>query len=48
MKLETHYGKAEVSTYRTNATPLTGVRRIPESRSTGRPNTCSRPRSTSR
>ena len=38
MKLETHYGKAEVSTYRTNATPLTGVRRIPESTFTGRSN----------
>ncbi len=38
MKLETHYGKAEVSTYRTNATPLTGVRRIPESAFAGRPN----------
>ncbi len=38
MKLETHYGKAEVSTYRTNATPLTGVRAIPESTFTGRPN----------
>ena len=38
MKLETHYGKAEVSTYRTNGTPLTGVRAIPESTFTGRPN----------
>ena len=38
MKLETHYGKAEVSTYRTNATPLAGVRTIPESTFTGRPN----------
>ncbi|MCY7417601.1 MAG: urate oxidase [Chloroflexi bacterium] len=38
MKLETHYGKAEVSTYRTNATPLTGVRQIPESTFSGRPN----------
>ena len=38
MKLETHYGKAEVSTYRTNATPLTGVRQIPESTFRGRPN----------
>ncbi len=38
MRLETHYGKAEVSTYRTNATPLSGVRRIPESSFTGRPN----------
>ena len=38
MKLETHYGKAEVSTYRTNASPLTGVRTDPESSFTGRPN----------
>ncbi len=38
MRLETHYGKAEVSTYRTNATPLLGVRGIPESSFTGRPN----------
>ena len=38
MRLETHYGKAEVSTYRTNATPLKGVRSIPESAFTGRPN----------
>ena len=38
MKLETHYGKAAVSTYRTNASPLTGVRTIPESSFTGRPN----------
>ena len=35
MRLETHYGKAEVSTYRTYGTPLTGVRRIPESAFTG-------------
>jgi urate oxidase len=33
-----HYGKAEVSTYRTYATPLAGVRPIPESAFTGRPN----------
>ncbi|MBX3028915.1 MAG: urate oxidase [Chloroflexi bacterium] len=39
MRLETHYGKAEVSTYRTYGTPLTGLRRIPESAITGRPNT---------
>jgi urate oxidase / 2-oxo-4-hydroxy-4-carboxy-5-ureidoimidazoline decarboxylase len=39
MKLETHYGKADVSTYRTHATPLRGVRRIPESAFDGRPNT---------
>jgi urate oxidase / 2-oxo-4-hydroxy-4-carboxy-5-ureidoimidazoline decarboxylase len=38
MRLETHYGKAEVSTYRTNATPLVNVRAIPESSFTGRPN----------
>jgi urate oxidase len=31
MRMETHYGKAEVSTYRSWATPLRGVRRIPES-----------------
>ena len=33
-----HYGKAEGSTYRTYATPLTGIRPIPESSFTGRPN----------
>jgi urate oxidase / 2-oxo-4-hydroxy-4-carboxy-5-ureidoimidazoline decarboxylase len=38
MRLETHYGKAEVSTYRTAASALTGVTRIPESAFTGRPN----------
>ncbi len=38
MKLETHYGKAEVSTYRTAGRPLAGLRRIPESGLTGRPN----------
>ncbi len=38
MRLETHYGKAEVSTYRTNARPLVDVRSIPESSYTGRPN----------
>jgi urate oxidase / 2-oxo-4-hydroxy-4-carboxy-5-ureidoimidazoline decarboxylase len=38
MRLETHYGKAEVSTYRTNATPLTGLRQIPESTFVGRSN----------
>ncbi len=38
MKLETHYGKAGVSTYRTYATPLKNVRRIPESSFVGRPN----------
>jgi urate oxidase len=35
---EIHYGKAEVSTYRTYATPLTGIRPIPESPFTGRSN----------
>ncbi len=39
MRLETHYGKADVSTYRTFGTPLAGVRRIPESAFEGRPNT---------
>ena len=39
MRLETHYGKADVSTYRTYGTPLIGVRRIPESAFDGRPNT---------
>lgn len=39
MRLETHYGKADVSTYRTYATPLRGVRRIPESAFEGRSNT---------
>jgi urate oxidase / 2-oxo-4-hydroxy-4-carboxy-5-ureidoimidazoline decarboxylase len=38
MKLETHYGKAEVSTYRTWAAPLTGITPIPESAFSGRPN----------
>jgi urate oxidase len=34
---EIHYGKAEVSTYRTYATPLAGIMPIPESPFTGRP-----------
>ena len=38
MSMEIHYGKAEVSTYRTYATALTGLPRIPESAITGRPN----------
>jgi urate oxidase len=38
VKAEFHYGKAEVSTYRTYATPLSGVTPIPESDFTGRPN----------
>lgn len=37
MRLETHYGKAEVSTYRTAASPLDGLPPIPESAFTGRP-----------
>lgn len=38
MSMEFHYGKAEVSTYRTYATPLRGLPHIPESAVTGRPN----------
>ncbi len=38
MRLETHYGKAEVSTYRTRATALKGTPVIPESEFSGRPN----------
>ena len=38
MRLETHYGKAEVSTYRTQATALNGTPVIPESEFRGRPN----------
>ena len=38
MRLDTHYGKAEVSTYRTAARPLEGLPAIPESAFTGRPN----------
>jgi urate oxidase / 2-oxo-4-hydroxy-4-carboxy-5-ureidoimidazoline decarboxylase len=38
VRLDTHYGKAEVSTYRTSATALEGLRAIPESTFTGRPN----------
>lgn len=38
MKLEAHYGKADVSTYRTYGTPLAGVRAIPESSYTGSDN----------
>jgi urate oxidase len=37
VRLETHYGKAEVSTYRTRARQLEGLRAIPESTFTGRP-----------
>jgi urate oxidase len=39
VKTEIHYGKAEVSTYRTYATPLRGLTAIPESAFTGRENT---------
>jgi len=38
VRLETHYGKAEVSTYLTRVTALEGTPRIPESAFTGRPN----------
>jgi urate oxidase len=38
MRLDTHYGKAEVSTYRTSARALEGLTPIPESAFTGRPN----------
>jgi urate oxidase len=38
MKAEIHYGKADVATYRTYATPLTGITAIPESSFTGRSN----------
>jgi urate oxidase len=38
VRLDTHYGKAEVSTYRTSAPALDGLRPIPESAFTGRPN----------
>jgi urate oxidase len=38
MKMDTHYGKADVSTYRTWARPLEGVRTVPESVFVGRPN----------
>lgn len=39
MQSEIYYGKADVSTYRTYANPLTGVTEIPESSFTGRVNT---------
>jgi urate oxidase len=38
VRAEFHYGKAEVSTYRTHAAPLQGLTPIPESAFTGRPN----------
>ena len=39
MKTEIYYGKADVATYRTYATPLTGITPIPESSFAGRSNT---------
>ena len=39
MKAEIYYGKADVATYRTYATPLEGVTAIPESAFEGRSNT---------
>jgi urate oxidase len=39
MQAEIFYGKADVSTYRTYARPLSGMREIPESSFSGRPNT---------
>ncbi len=39
MRTEIGYGKAQISIYRTQAAPLTGVPPIPESAFTGRPNT---------
>lgn len=39
MKAEIYYGKADVATYRTYATPLTGITPIPESSFDGRSNT---------
>jgi len=39
VKAEIYYGKADVATYRTHATPLTGVTPIPESAFDDRPNT---------
>ena len=38
MKTEIYYGKADVATYRTYATPLAGLAPIPESQSNGRSN----------
>jgi urate oxidase / 2-oxo-4-hydroxy-4-carboxy-5-ureidoimidazoline decarboxylase len=38
MKTEIYYGKADVATYRTHGTPLTGITPIPESSFTGRSN----------
>ncbi|MEP7379180.1 MAG: factor-independent urate hydroxylase [Chloroflexota bacterium] len=39
MKMDIYYGKSDVSTYRTYATPLTGITPIPESSFSGRSNT---------
>jgi urate oxidase len=38
-EMEIYYGKSDVSTYRTYATPLTGITTIPESPFSGRSNT---------
>ena len=38
MNAEIYYGKADVATYRTYGTPLSGVTAIPESSFTGKPN----------
>ena len=38
-KMDIYYGKSDVSTYRTYATPLTGITTIPESSFSGRSNT---------
>ena len=38
-EMDIYYGKSDVSTYRTYATPLTGITQIPESSFTGRSNT---------
>jgi urate oxidase len=38
VKAEIYYGKADVATYRTYGTPLTGITPIPESSFVGRPN----------
>ncbi|MDL2334599.1 MAG: urate oxidase [Chloroflexota bacterium] len=38
-EMDIYYGKSDVSTYRTYATPLTGITAIPESSFTGRSNT---------
>ena len=38
MKAEIYYGKADVATYRTYGTPLSGLTPIPESSFRGKPN----------